>query len=173
MKTWFMLTVVGKDRHGIVAHLTQALHDGDCNLGEASMMRLGGNFTIMMMVQTTMKKNQLQELVSPVTDSMELQVHIDKIDGELHDHVIPNVRITVNGADQPGIVARVVGALSEAGLAITDLETDVAGTDKAPVYIMIIEGYATENIAGLSSALELVSGDDLDARLQAIDTVIG
>ena len=36
---WFMLTLVGEDRPGIVAHLSAALFDGGCNLGEATMMR--------------------------------------------------------------------------------------------------------------------------------------
>ena len=37
---WLMLTVVGTDRAGIVARLTDALYRGGCNLGEASMARL-------------------------------------------------------------------------------------------------------------------------------------
>ena len=51
MKNWFMLTLVGKDRAGIVAKISSALYQENCNLGEASMTRLGGNFTIMLMVQ--------------------------------------------------------------------------------------------------------------------------
>ena len=51
MKNWYMLTVGGKDRPGIVSQVTAALYRGVCNLGEASMIRLGGNFTIMLMVQ--------------------------------------------------------------------------------------------------------------------------
>jgi len=35
---WHMLTVVGADRPGIVAKLTEALFRGGCNLGEASMV---------------------------------------------------------------------------------------------------------------------------------------
>ncbi|MFQ5443717.1 MAG: glycine cleavage system protein R [Nitrospinales bacterium] len=51
MKQWYMLTLVGKDRPGIVAQLTGALFQAGCNLGEASMTRLGGNFTVMLMVE--------------------------------------------------------------------------------------------------------------------------
>ncbi len=53
MKKWLMLTVVGADRPGIVARVTDALYKGGCNLGEASMMRLGGNFTIILMGRST------------------------------------------------------------------------------------------------------------------------
>ena len=52
MKKWFMLILVGKDQPGIVAQITRALYEGECNLGEASMVRLGGNFTVMLMVQS-------------------------------------------------------------------------------------------------------------------------
>ncbi len=49
MKRRPMLTLVGTDRPGIVAALTETLFRASCNLGEASMARLSGNFTIMLM----------------------------------------------------------------------------------------------------------------------------
>ena len=172
MSHWYMLTVVGKDRRGIVAHLTHALFEGDCNLGEASMMRLGGNFTIMLMVQTSLKQTDLQKLIAPVVESLDLHAHIDKIQAELHQHLTPDVRVRVNGADRAGIVAQVVGALTEAGLDITDLESDVGGSERQPLYIMIIEGHASEGIDGLRSALSLVSSD-FDASIEPIETMVG
>jgi len=45
---WSMLTLVGVDRPGIVARVTRAVFEAGGNLGEASVLRLGGNFTIMM-----------------------------------------------------------------------------------------------------------------------------
>ena len=50
MKSWKMLTLVGEDQPSIVAKVTQTLYRGGWNLGEASMIRLGGSFSIMMMV---------------------------------------------------------------------------------------------------------------------------
>ena len=50
MENWLMLTLVGKDLPEIVAKISQALFDLSGNLGETSMTRLGGNFTIMLMV---------------------------------------------------------------------------------------------------------------------------
>ena len=37
MQKWFMSTVVGEDRPGIVAKLTHALYEGGANPGEASI----------------------------------------------------------------------------------------------------------------------------------------
>ncbi len=173
MNHWYMLTVVGEDRPGIVAKITHALHEGGCNMGEASMMRLGGNFSIMLMVGSDTRRRDIENMVEPVADSLGLHVHVDTIKGSLHKHVIPDVRISVSGADRAGIVAEVTNALAEAGLNILDLESDVAGTESSPVYIMHVEGIATEGIESLEAIINLFSGQGIDISIQPVDTVIG
>src|SRR3569832_1823403 len=51
MKSWYKLTVVGKVSPGIDSYVTAALYLGVCILGEASMLRLGAIFSIILMVQ--------------------------------------------------------------------------------------------------------------------------
>ncbi|HEB55569.1 MAG TPA: amino acid-binding protein [Gammaproteobacteria bacterium] len=170
---WYMLTLIGKDRPGIVAHVSSALFEGGANLGEASMIRLGGNFTIMLMVQFAGNLHALHELIDGVAESLSLHVHLDHIEGQLHDHLPPDVRISVYGADRAGIVAKVTGVLAEAGLHILDLESDVAGTEAEPVYIMTIEGHASEGIPALESALAIVKQEGIDASLEPIDIMLG
>lgn len=173
MSHWYILSLVGKDRPGIVAHVTQALYDGGCNLGEASMIRMGGSFTIMLMVGHDGTVKSLQNILSTVADSMGLQIHIDKMAGDLHQHVEPDVQITVYGADRPGIVAHVTGALAEAGLNIVNLESDVGGTAAKPIYIMHIDGVAGEGVAALESALQIVIKEGIEAKLTPIETMVG
>ena len=171
---WYMVTLIGKDRPGIVSHVTAALYEGGGNLGETSMMRLGGNFTIMMMVAFAGSTKDLHDVLSTVTESMDLHLHIDKIDAKLHQHRVPDVRISVYGADRAGIVSKVTTVLAEAGLNILDLESDVAGSDEKPIYIMHIEGEAKHGIKELESALQIVKEDNgIDAELVEIDTLIG
>ncbi len=172
-ETWYMLTLVGKDRTGIVAHVTRALYEGGCNLGETSMMRLGTSFTIMMMVRHEGSVKSLEVLLQTEAESLDLHMHIDNIEGGLHHHHEPDVRISVYGADRAGIVAHVTEALLEAGLDILNLASDVGGTEDAPIYIMHIEGQAKEGIEILQSALDIVKKDGIDAHLSAIDTLVG
>lgn len=170
---WYMLTLVGKDRRGIVSHITAALYDCGCNLGETTMAYLGGNFTIMMMVDYDGTKSALMDHISSVAESLDLHVHIDAIDARLHHHQLPDVSINVYGADRAGIVAQVTTALSEAGLNILDLESDVAGTEQKPLYIMTIEGQATEGIASLQAALDIMAAEGIETSLTPIQTLIG
>ena len=174
MKNWYMLTLVGKDRSGIVAEITRALFEGECNLGEASMVRLGGNFTVMLMVQFSGNAQALDDLIRPSCQSFDLRHHVDSIEGELLHHVDPDVRITVYGADRAGIVAEITGTLTEKGFNILNLESDVGGTSENPIYVMTIEGVAEQGIEVLEEALQkLAQNKGLETQLEPIDTLIG
>ncbi len=170
---WTMVTVIGSDRPGIVARVSACLFEHGCHLGEASMMRLGGNFTIMLMVGHEGGADEVEAMLAPVTDELGLRLHVDAIEGHLHDHVVPNVRVTVFGADRAGIVAQVTGALAAAGLNILDLESDVGGSTAAPIYVMHIEGTAERGIEALQAALDGLAGSGIDIRIEAIETLIG
>ncbi len=174
MENWYMLTLVGKDRPGIVARISGALFKGKCNLGEASMSRLGGNFSIMLMVQHEGPEEALERLIEPVSREFGLRHHVDVIEGELHHHVEPNVRVSVHGADRAGIVAQVTGTLAEAGLNILNLESDVAGTEERPIYIMHIEGVTEQSIEALRAALDTVDAElEIDTEIAEIDILRG
>ena len=137
------------------------------------MMRLGGNFTIMLMVQSALSQDALQGKIDPVIATLGLRCHFDEIQGQLHDHRIPDVRVSVYGADRAGIVSQITTVLAAAGLDILDLESDVGGTDSKPFYIMHIEGHAANGIEALQQALDEHISDDIEVRLSAIDTMIG
>ncbi len=173
MNHWYMLTLVGKDRPGIVAKVTAALYDGGCNLGEASMMRLGGTFSIMLMVDFERSSKALTDLISPVAESLDLHLHLDRIEGRLHQHVEPDARVTVYGADRAGIVAKVTAALAEAGFNITDLESMVGGSEDKPIYVMQIEGTAAEGIESLQAAVDVIRKEGVEAHMEPIETLIG
>jgi len=167
---WSVLTLVGADQQGIVAAVSQALFDAGCQLAEASMMRLGGNFAIMLRVSHDDKN--LQDILVTVIQSMNLHLHIDNdVEAKMH-HIDPDVQVTVYGADRAGIVAQVTGVLAEAGLNIIDLETAVGGGEDKPIYIMSIEGNAKNGIDVLQKAVQSL-GNDIEDSLTAIDTLRG
>lgn len=172
-KSWYMLTVVGKDQPGIVAEVSQALFAAGCNFGEASMNRLGGNFTVMLMVQTDRDIEGLKSELNTISQSLGLHCHFDQIEGHLHDHREPDVRISVYGSDRSGIMAHITGTLARAGLDIYGLESDVGGTDENPIYIMFIEGRASKGIDELKQSLASNVEQDIETHIEEIDTVIG
>ena len=174
MSNWYMLTLVGQDRPGIVSKVTLALYESGGNLGEASMVRLGGNFSIMLMVHYDGSAEQLKKLISPICNALELHIHVDLIQGDLHDHLEPDVRVSIYGADRAGIVAETTGVLTEVGLNILNLESDVGGSPEKPIYIMEIEGVAGKGIESIKSTLDrLAKEKSVETRFTPIDTLMG
>ncbi len=173
MSNWYMLTLTGEDRPGIVARVTRALFERDVNLGEASMLRLGGNFTIMMMVSGHMDAGALQQALSGVARELGLSLHIDPMKGGLHRHVPPNLMVRVSGADRAGIVARVTGVLADAGFNILDLESDVAGTAEKPVYIMQIAGVAKMPLELLEQAVSGLREEGIEVNISPVEMLVG
>jgi glycine cleavage system transcriptional repressor len=168
-----MLTLVGEDRSGIVAAVTRALYEHGMNLGEASMLRLGSSFSIMMMVSGGKDADEVEAAVAEVAERLGLHVHVDPMSGGLHHHLVPNIQVVVSGADRAGIVADVTGALAEAGFDILDLESDVAGSEDRPVYIMQIAGVADVELETLEEALSGLRAGGVDVRVTPIETLIG
>jgi len=175
MSNWYMLTLVGRDRPGIVAEVTNILFDAGCQLGEASMMRLGGNFTVMLMVQSEQQQSALESLLQEKLSSLKLRLHIDQIEGHLHEHIVPDACVSVHGADRPGIVAEVTRVLQRQNFHILDLESDVGGTEAKPIFIMHIEGKAQSDLSLLDKELDSLRKagiDGIDIKVISIETLV-
>ena len=173
MPNWYMLTLVGKDQPGIVAKVTTALFEAGCNLGETSMIRLGNSFTVMMMVDSREGEARLRAELQPVVDDLGLVLHIDSIEAGLHQRPVPDVCILVHGADRAGIVSQVTSRAAAAGLNIVDLESDVAGTDDNPIYVLQIQGVAAQGIQAVETALAPLQAEGVKVDVRPVDTLIG
>ena len=173
MDKWKMLTIVGRDKPGIVAKITTVLYEIGAQLGEASMMRLGGNFTIMLMLKSDQSIERLTSSIAPVCKEMQLTSSFQEIEANLHQHEVPDSRITVYGADTAGIVAKATSHLLDAGFNIMDLESDVAGSESDPIYIMHIEGIAAHGVEDLETAIEQIRADGVNVDMSSIDVMIG
>ncbi len=172
-ENWRMLTLIGRDAPGIVAAVTGALADSGVTLGETSMLRLGGNFTIMMMVSGEADEARLRALLAPVIEARGMCLHVDPIEARLHEHLVPNVQVSVSGADRVGIVAQVTAALAEGGFNILDLDSDLAGTEAEPVYILLITGIATESVEQIEQRLAPLRAGGVSVNVTPIETYIG
>ena len=173
MSQWYMLAVVGKDKPGIVAEVTDVLFQLGCNLGEASMTRLGDSFAIMLMVSFTGLQDELRNALVPKAQAMGLSIHLDPIEGGLHHHIEPNVAIRVFGADRAGIVAQVTHAMAELDLNITSLETEVAGTEEQPLYIMLIEARSNGDINQLKEKIKPITDSGYEVSVSELDLMLG
>lgn len=139
----YALTAIGRDKPGIVAAVTKALYEHDCNIEDSSMTILEDEFAIILiMSMPSTGEGKLLKDLKEVERSMGLMIHLKEIPKQAEAMAQPsNYIITLHGADKAGIVYKTAEILSKMGLNITDLETKVIGGDKK-VYIMVMEVYS-------------------------------
>ena len=140
----YAVSVVGKDRPGIVAGITEVLFQLGCNLADSSCTMLAGEFAMILIVShpRPFSKTRLYDELKPTCDriGMSLAVrslHADEVSRQEADGEI--CIISVYGADQPGIVYRVTHELASRSINIMDLNTKLIGTAQDPVYVMMLE----------------------------------
>jgi glycine cleavage system transcriptional repressor len=136
------VTAVGADRPGIVAAVTNVLVERGCNLEDASMTILRGNFAMVLVVEVPGPADAaaLEAALGPTAQALELVVTVRPI----ADTVPSAARgeawtVAVYGADRPGIVHGVAALMAELGVNIVDVTTRVVGPPDEPVYLMLLD----------------------------------
>ena len=140
----FALTIISKDRPGIVADTSEVLYRLGCNIADSSCTMLGGDFAMILIVthEKPFSKARLADEFRALQERTGLAVHLRT----LHEDELSPVAdagelclISVYGSDQPGIVYRVTRALADHKVNITDLNTRLIGTKEEPVYVLMLE----------------------------------
>jgi glycine cleavage system transcriptional repressor len=157
----FSLSAIGVDTPGIVAAVSGALGEAGCNLEDSTMTILRGHFAILLVVSaphgTTAESlasslRQASEAFDLVISVRPIEVPDEQSDESLADQEA--LTISIHGADRPGIVHAVSGALAEAGGNVVDLSTQLIGEPDDPVYVLTLRA--------------LVGGQDADRVAVAV-----
>ena len=123
----FVISVLTKDRVGIIAGVTKALYDLGGNIAAISQTVLDGYFTIIITAAfpAGLTAEQIRAGVTKSGGSGELSVSVQQRDpappaapgGRSGDRFI----LTITGEDRPGILHRISSYLSSRGINIEDL----------------------------------------------------
>lgn len=139
----FALTIVGRDRPGIVSQVTEILYNLGCNLADSSCSILGGQFAMILILghPEFSDRASFGEAFKPLEAAdLTVALRVLKPGGEIRPHIEGDLcMIAVYGSDQPGIVYRVARVLGEKRVNITDLNTKLVGSAERPVYVLVIE----------------------------------
>ncbi len=140
---YFALTIIGRDRPGIVAQVTEILFRLGFNIADSSCSILGGQFSMILIISNPniTSKNQFEEDFRHLEENnLSVFIRTMKPGGEISPELEgEQCMISVYGADKPGIVYQVAKVLGEHQINITDLNTKLIGTEEKPVYVMMIE----------------------------------
>ncbi|MBK9178980.1 MAG: ACT domain-containing protein [Acidimicrobiales bacterium] len=169
------VTAIGADRPGIVAAVTRVLVDHACNLEDTSMTILRGHFAMMLVVAAPqgVTSTSLEAALAPVADDLGLVVVVRALgDPAGTPAEAAGWRVSVHGADRPGIVHRVAAVCAGHGANVVDLSTRVVGPDDRPVYVLLLDLALPPGLAvdRLRADLEAAAAElDVDCVLRPVD----
>jgi glycine cleavage system transcriptional repressor len=146
------ITVLGHDRPGIIADVTQALAGLGGNLEDSSMTLLRGHFAMTLVVRTDATEASVRDALEPQFRGNGLDVSVIALADEpsVVDASAGYV-LSVHGADRVGIVSAITQVIAQRGGNVTDLTTRLAGA----LYVLVAEvALPTDaDVDGLRTAL--------------------
>jgi glycine cleavage system transcriptional repressor len=145
MNDWIFVSVIGRDRPGIVASVSRVLYQNHCNLEDLSQTAIRGQFA-MILIASTLREDVLRGLRSDFQElakdlSLDINLKIIK-PGELAPYDAGESEpfvLTVCGEDRPGLVYGITEVLAERGINITNLDARVALIGGKQEYIQLFE----------------------------------
>lgn len=148
----FAVTIIGKDRPGIVAGATEVLYRLGCNIEDSSCTMLGGEFAMILIIShgRPFSKTRLLEDFKDFEEAMKLSVFVRILTRDEVRYETPAgelCMISVYGSDRPGIVFRVTRELADLKINICDMNTKLIGSPDEPVYVMMLEAVLPDGIS--------------------------
>jgi glycine cleavage system transcriptional repressor len=138
------VSVVGRDRPGIAAAVSEVLLEHRGNIEDSQMTILRGHFTIMLIVSIAdeVDEKRLEADLDGVRERLGLEAVVMNEVTEMDSsaQAVATHIVSVYGVDHPGIVHAVTSSLARQQVNITDLTTRlISPSGGEPLYAMMLE----------------------------------
>jgi glycine cleavage system transcriptional repressor len=165
MRKQLVLTASGHDRVGIVEKMAEIAVRYDGNIESSRMVRLGGDFALLMFI--TAPEEKIEPLRATLAEvhfaAYDIHTHLSEVSVSEDNSVTP-CAITVLGADHIGIIHQITSYLSEQGINVETMTTEVvsAPMSGSPLFTMsaVVKVPPQLEIDDLREALEFI-GEEL------------
>ena len=129
MKTYFILSAIGKDRPGIVADVSEVIYECGGNIEDSSMSLLRNHFALQLLFST--EREEARQKLSSGLKRLEWEKNLTVFYSSItFEEAHPRAKeptdhfeITTSGVDHAGIVFKVCRLLADRGINIVDMET--------------------------------------------------
>jgi glycine cleavage system transcriptional repressor len=169
--------MVGEDRPGIVARLTEVLVKHDANLEESRMAILGGEFAAIVLISAPESKfeNLKKDLAALHSEGILVTHKGTQPQGSERFAGYSWYRLSLAGADHEGIVFKVAQMLRERSINIQSMETGVVPAPETakPLFKMEATIAVPSSIrkAELEKELTRISEEELvDIQVKEVDS---
>ncbi|NWF92579.1 MAG: hypothetical protein HXY46_06655 [Syntrophaceae bacterium] len=155
MKTYYILSAIGKDRPGIVADVSEVIYECGGNIEDSSMSILRNHFALLLLFST--EREEVNQKLSSGLKRLEWEKHLTVFYSPITlEQAHPKGReqfdlfkITTSGVDHAGIVFRVCRLLADRRINIVDMKTHraLSAESGTPFFEMDMEVEVPQSIS--------------------------
>lgn len=166
MRKQLVLTASGRDRPGILEELTALIVRFSGNIEASRMARMGGDFAMLMFISAPEETiDRLGAAFGELEDArFDIQTRLSVVREGPEDTGTRACAITVLGADHLGIIHQVARYLSQQGINIETMSTEVGAAPMSgtPLFTMsaVVRLPSTLSVDDLRDALDFI-GDEV------------
>ena len=125
MSDYLVISAIGNDRPGIVNNVSQIIVERKGNITSSRMMAMGGEFSLMLMVEGD---SDIIEKIQSALPGMESSLGLTIVSKNTSDNTLTAERVPCNinvvSMDHPGIVQQVADFFSSRDVNIEEMNTD-------------------------------------------------
>lgn len=155
-----VLTIIGRDRAGVVASLADVVQFHDANWKRSELAEIAGTFAGVVVVEVG--DDRVDELLTNLLILRDQGLHVtaQQIEEPTDAPDADEVHLRLTGDDRPGVVHEISTAISDLGISISRLGTvtDLDGDDGAKRF-------------EITARLSVPVGTDLDAVIDSVGKV--
>jgi glycine cleavage system regulatory protein len=155
-----VLTIIGRDRAGVVASLADVVRFHNGNWKRSELAEIAGTFAGVVVVEVG--DDRVDELLTNLLVLRDQGLHVtaQQVEAPTDTPHAEEVRLRLTGDDRPGVVHKISTAISELGISISRLGTvtDLPGKDGGRRF-------------EITAQLTVPVGADLDAVLDSIGSL--
>ena len=155
MKTYFILSAMGKDRPGMVADVSEVIYECGGNIEDSSMSLLRNHFALLLLFST--EREEVNQKLSSALKRLEWEKKLTVFYSPItFEEAYPKFKeetdrfkITTSGVDHAGIVFRVCRLLADRKVNIIDMQTQrvLSAESGTPLFEMDMDVEAPRSIS--------------------------
>lgn len=135
LTTSLVVTIVGRDRPGLVRHLSDCTHGFSVNWADSRMNHFAGQFAGMVHFQVSPEHADAFIEALHKLEAEGLQVKVARNDAPPIAAGKRMLKLELEGPDRPGIVRLLSTSLAERGVSIEDLHTEIVNKAEAEHHV--------------------------------------
>ncbi|MGQ9693852.1 MAG: glycine cleavage system protein R [Thermodesulfobacteriota bacterium] len=145
MEEGIVISVIGRDRPGIVANVSRVLYSNNCNIEELTQTVIKGQFAMILIATPLIEEvsSELEQDLQNLAVDLDLDINLRIIKKtELTPYSTAATEpyvLTIKGEDKPGLVYGITEVLAEHGINITNLDAQTAQIGDKLEYIQFCE----------------------------------